>query len=179
LAAIERAERHTRKRIPHWIIAEHLGFKHSSATTRRLRPRLEVLLTAGSLSNSREHGRVLWTLTRAGRERLRRAKRAGKVEQLPESPQHREWRRARSAAEQRIGGLREKVREALADAMALMDEETGDSEAWVEASRQLKADCWNLGSATYCLREWAEPDDARADQESRRVRTLRNTSSWR
>jgi hypothetical protein len=170
LAAIERAERH-REREGEGVmmsdIAEHLGFVHGSWTTRRLRPQLEVLIAEGSLARSRRHGVVAWELTDDGRGRLERMLRAGEVEALPEAPQHRGWRHAHAAAGERIGGFRAQAREALEDAAMLLDAEDARSDAWFGVAERLQVACWRVGSATYCLHEWREPDDARPDVDDR------------
>jgi hypothetical protein len=166
LAAVERAQRHRERWqegvwMPH--VAAHLGFVHSSWTTRRLRPQLDALLADGALSCARRGGFVLWGLTSAGRRRLVGARRAGEVGELPESPQHREWRKARAAAAERSDGFRDELREILAEADALLDAEATNSDAWFGLRERLARVSWWLGSATYCLREWPEPDDAKAD----------------
>lgn len=170
LAAVERAERHReREREGVWlpVIAAHLGFVHGSWTTRRLRPQLQALGSAGALSPARRHGLVVWTLTSAGRRRLGRARRAGELGELPESPQHREWRQARAAAAEQIDGFREQLRTVLEQAGGLLDAEGTRSDAWFELHECLERVSWRLGSATYCLREWPEPDDAKADVDDR------------
>jgi hypothetical protein len=166
LAAVERAQLHQQREqqgvwMPH--VAEHLGFVHGSWTTRRLRPQLDALLADGALSCSRRGGFVLWGLTSAGRERLRRARRAGEAGELPESPQHREWRRARAAAAARIDGFRAELRAIVAEAGVLLDAEAASSDAWFELRVRVARVSWRLASASYCLREWPEPDDAEAD----------------
>jgi hypothetical protein len=166
LAAIERAERH-REREGEGVmmsdIAEHLGFVHGSWTTRRLRPQLETLIAEGSLARSRRHGAVVWELTDDGRGRLERMLRAREAGDLPEAPQHRVWRHARATAGERIDGFRTEAREALEDAAVLLVAEGAYSDAWFGVAERLQAACWRVGSATYCLREWREPDDARPD----------------
>jgi hypothetical protein len=37
------------------------------------------------------------------------------------------------------------------------------SDVWFELAEELRAAARRLGSATYCLHEWMEPSDARAD----------------
>lgn len=166
LAAVARAQLHQqRAQQGVWIahVAEHLGFVHGSWTTRRLRPQLDALLAAGALSCSRRGGFVLWGLTSAGRERLQRVRRADAAGELPESPQHRQWRKARAAAAERIDGFREELRAIVVQAGVLLDAEATTSDAWFELRVRLARVSWRLGSATYCLREWPEPDDAKAD----------------
>jgi hypothetical protein len=56
------------------------------------------------------------------------------------------------------------VRDGLDEAMRLLDADpAAGSDAWLELGERLRRDCRHVGSATYCLREWSEPDDARAD----------------
>jgi hypothetical protein len=183
LAAIDRAERHGRWRgdgVGVDDIAEHLGFVHNSWTSRCLRPHIDTLIEAGALVRSIRCGCVVWVLTDRGRRRAARARR--KVV-LPESPQHRVWRHTREKAGERIDGLRGQVRLALDDAIALIDAGPGDSEAWFDLCERLQRACWRLGSATYCLSEWGEPDDAHADVDDRdeksgASRYRRSTRDW-
>jgi hypothetical protein len=155
LAAVERAERH-REREGEGVmmsdIAEHLGFVHGSWTTRRLRPQIDALIAEGSLARSRRHGVVVWELTDDGRRRLDQIRRTGEVGELPESP---------------LDGFRAEAREALDEAAMLLDAEDAHSDAWFGVAERLQAACWRVGSATYCLREWREPDDARPDVDNR------------
>ncbi len=171
LAAVDRAERHARREregVPLSMVAHHLGFVHGSWTTRRLRPQLDALRLGGLLVRSRRHGIVVWGLTGDGWRRLARDRRAGRLGALPESPQHRAWRHARSTAAERIDGFCEQVRLALEDASRLLDAEQAGSDAWFGVAERLRSASRHLGSATYCLREWGEPDDARADLDERR-----------
>jgi hypothetical protein len=88
LAAIDRGETHDRNQIPdaaRWDIAAHLGFVHDSWTTRRLRPQIDALKSAGRIRDVRRPGLDLVALTSTGRRTLRRARSAGQVS-LPESP---------------------------------------------------------------------------------------------
>jgi hypothetical protein len=39
----------------------------------------------------------------------------------------------------------------------------GESDAWFDVAERLRRAAWLVGSASYCLCEWAEPDDAQAD----------------
>jgi hypothetical protein len=166
LAALERAQRHRereREGVGWPDVVAHLGFVHGSWTTRRLRPQLDALLSDGALSCSRRHGFVVWAVTGAGHQRLARARRAGKVGELPESPQHRQWREARVAAAERINGFRDELRAVLTEASTLLEDEVTPSDPWFELGKRLARVSWRLGSAVYCLREWPEPDDAKAD----------------
>jgi hypothetical protein len=170
LAALERAARHRAREtraVPVWAIYEHLAVPQRSASARHVRARLDVLLAAGRLERSRHHGVPSWELTSSGVRQLRRARRAGTVAELPDSPQHRAWRAARIAAAQEIGRFRASLSEALeeADSLLGMDVPPG-SDAWFELSERLQKACWLVGSASYCLREWSEPQDARPDIET-------------
>ncbi len=184
LAAIERAERHrfiendpgqTLERIK-----RHLGLPHNGWTTRQLRPQLARLQALGLVEAFRRHSRDLWQLTPKGKRRLAALRRTGDLPVLPESPQHQLWREARTAASERIAGFREDVRGALAEAMALLGAADAPSDAWFEMSHSLQRICWRLGSATYCLSEWAEPDDAEADIDppTHKRGNRRNIGQW-
>src|SRR5271165_6012737 len=90
LAAIDRAERHSGKDargVPVWAVLKHLDVASRSKRAREVRVRLEALETRGSLERARRHGVPVWVLTSGGRRRLSRARRAGRVPVLPESPQ--------------------------------------------------------------------------------------------
>jgi hypothetical protein len=168
LAAVERAERH-REREGEGVmmsdVAEHLGFVHGSWTTRRLRPQIDAFIAAGLLVRSRRHGVVVWGLTSSGRRRVEQM--SGAVE-LPESPQHRVWRHAQVLAAERIDGVCEQASGVLGEAMAVLDSDGGvRSDAWFSLAERLQSACWHLGSVTYCLSEWPEPDDASADVDDR------------
>ncbi len=167
LAAVERAARHQARdtpAVPVWAILEHLSVPRRSAAARHVRSRLAVLHAAGRLALSRRHGVPTWALTGSGSQRLRRARRDGGVGPLPESPQHREWRNARTAASQEIERFREGLRERLAQAVLLLDaEQPPHSDAWLELAEELQRACRRVASASHCLYEWTEPDDESAD----------------
>jgi DNA-binding XRE family transcriptional regulator len=180
LAAIDRAERHSgrdARGVPVWAVLGHLDVASRTKRARVVRDRLDALVAAGSLERGRRHGVPVWVLTGRGRGRLSRARRAGRVPVLPESPQHRAWREARGLAEQRIDEFRLGVLEAVEHAQELLDVPTPGhpvldapdavpgpcSDEWLEIGEQLQGACRRLASANYCLWEWPEPDDARAD----------------
>ncbi len=171
LAAVERAERHRRRDgsgvMPGDVFA-HMGFLYNPAAVRQFRPTLDALMAAGVLGFASRHKVRLWVLTSAGRRRLERARKAGEGDGLPESPQYRAWRHARTMAAERIDGFREQVRSYANDALKLLDAgEQPNSDAWFELAERLGCACWQLGSATHCLHEWGEPDDARIDSDER------------
>ncbi len=167
LAAIDRAERHRGNDVsgaPIWAITEHLSIGQRSAAARHVRSRLAALKAMGRLELSRRHGIPVWALTSDGHRHLRRADRAGDIPALPESPQHCQWRQARALAALEIERMREVVRVGLDETVLLLDARTaGSSDAWFELSEQLRRAVWRLGSASYCLHEWAEPVDEQAD----------------
>lgn len=164
LAAVERAARHGTEEVWIVLVSEHLGFERAAHTTRRLRRQLERLRVAGSLRSVERHGRECWVLTDAGCKRLASARQDGAVGDLPESPQHRRWRHARAQAGERIDDFRDLVFDAVdaADEVVPWAKQTR-SEKWFELAERLRWSLWLVGSATYCLEEWEEPDDARAD----------------
>ena len=170
LAALDRAARHRARdtaAVPVWAVFEHLGVSRRSTAARRVRIRLDVLQAAGWIALGRVHGIQTWGLTSAGVRHLRRERRAGRVPPLPESPQHRRWRNARLAAAQEIDRFERNLRALLAEAEQLLDvEPPADSDAVFALGERLQRGCWRLASARYCLREWSEPDDARADLET-------------
>jgi len=160
LAAIDRAVRHrVRPVVPIWSIFEHLGIPRRSS---RVRTQIFELVQAGAVERSRVRSIEQFSLTSAGRRRLRRA---GEVE-LPESPQHQEWRNAQVLAAQEIERFRDALCELLADASALLDS-GAPSDVWFELAERLERTARRLGSATYCLYEWAEPIDGEPDVDDR------------
>jgi hypothetical protein len=178
LAAINRAEAHDCNQVPdagRWDVAAHLGFVHNSWTTRQLRPQIDALKSAGRIRDVRRLGLDLVALTSTGRRALGKAHSAGEVS-LPESPQHRIWRHSRTLASDRIDGLREALQTSVAELGALLDAGQTPSDSWFDFGKRLSAECRHLGSAKYCLSEWAEPDDARADVD--KVLGRRNVWGW-
>jgi hypothetical protein len=167
LAAIERADLHRARDtpgVPIWDVYEHLALSRRSMRARRVRSQIDGLETDGYLEHSRRHGVQMWVLTHSGRRRLHRAHLAGNVPQLPESPQHRAWRNARTVAAQEIERFRESLRENLREATELLEAEPpARSDLWFELCDHLHRAIRRLGSAGYCLHEWVEPDDGRAD----------------
>lgn len=164
LAAVERAQRHRTSSapgVPVWQVKDHLGLPKRSP---RVRPVLAALVQAGALEQARRHGIEMWSLTSKGRRRLR----AARGFELPESPQHRAWRDARVLAQQEIEQLRNCLGERVLETFFLLgDELPVNSDVWFEQAERLRHAAWVLGSATHCLREWAEPADDRSDTDER------------
>ncbi|HTU78249.1 MAG TPA: hypothetical protein VMF09_05760 [Solirubrobacteraceae bacterium] len=171
LAGVERAERHdarASRAVPVWTILEHLDVRRRSHVARHVAARLVALAQEGWLARSRRHGVLTWTLTPAGERRLADARRAERLPALGESPQHRAWRNARTAAAQEIERFSGDVRELLERAASLLERDPAPhSDAWLELGEALQRACRCVASASYCLREWAEPDDALADVDER------------
>jgi len=128
-----------------------------------MRPQFEELAAGGLLERSRKAGVALWNLASTGRRRTAALRKVGLVPTLPESPQHRKWREAHDQATEQIVAYRTRLRETLDEAVRMLGRDDGDSEAWYVIEGSLYKDCTRLASATYCLREWGEPDDERAD----------------
>ncbi len=167
LAAVERGTLHrqpARTPVALWSVLEQLCVPRRSAEARHIRARMAVLHDAGGLLRSRRHGVSTWELSDAGARRLARARREGRMPALPESPQHRAWRAARTSAAQELERFRARLRAALVHAEELLVTDTVvPSDAWFELGEELAHACWRVGSASHCLYEWPEPSDARAD----------------
>ncbi|HEY4810116.1 MAG TPA: hypothetical protein VIH71_03565 [Solirubrobacteraceae bacterium] len=170
LAAIERAALHRTNNtpaVPVWAILEHLALARRSAAARHVRARVSELHQRGLIERSRHHGIETWGLTSSGHRHLQRARRRDELPALPESPQHRAWRNARTTAGHEIERFRAAVRARLAEAAVLLDADPPPrSDDWLELADALQRACRHFGSANYCLYEWREPDDARADIDS-------------
>jgi hypothetical protein len=171
LAAVERAGRHqahATSAVPVWSVLDHLAVSRRSATARHVRERLGALTTGGWLERASRHGVPTWELTSSGARRLRRARRDGDVPPLPESPQHRAWRNARTAAAEELERFRARLREDLQRTELLLHaERPPHSDAWLELAQELQRSCRRVASASHCLYEWSEPDDERADVDRR------------
>jgi hypothetical protein len=199
LAAVARAYRHGSaegRDAGFWGIIDHLAIAKRTRAARHVRDRLEALHGDGLVQSSRRHGVVVWGLTPAGERRLEREFQSADPPRLPESPQHRAWRTARSLAAEEIDRLRDIQLAVLVDALDMADSDPpATSKAWFALAERLRRAAWTLGSATYCLHEWREPSDEQADidtyeglgeekltDEQRRIRARsagrRNTRLW-
>jgi hypothetical protein len=166
LAAIDRAYRQRHHRDAGGVslvaIKEHLGLPHNGATTIRLRPLWQQLEAEQLVAYERRKGKDTWQITGAGQLHLAATGAHG----LPESPQHARWREAPTAASQRITGFRGGLRGTLDEAIALLEAGHGtDSTTWFALSERLRQAGRLFASSTYCLREWPEPDESRADMD--------------
>jgi hypothetical protein len=108
------------------------------------------------------YGYLVWRLTSDGRKQLAKARRKREDLELPESPQHRVWRDAQATAARRFNGLREQLRRSVSDAATLL-EDGGPSDAYFRLRFRIGPAARAVGAVVYCLNEWPEPDDARAD----------------
>jgi hypothetical protein len=123
-----------------------------------------MLEASGCLQRSRRRGVPTWELTDAGLRRLRADGGVDWPTQLPESPQHRAWRNARTVAAQEIERFRAQLRASLEVAASTLDAQPPPhSDAWLELGEELQRRCRRVASASHCLYEWAEPIDERAD----------------
>jgi hypothetical protein len=167
LAAVERAVRHRgeeRTATPLWTILAHLAIPRRSAAARAVQAQLDAFCVQGALVPSRAHGVNLWALGAGSHERLLAHRRTGATLALPESPQHAAWRDAHTAAEQEIERFRRHLGAGLEEATSLLSSSRRvHSDTWLELGERLQRACWLLASATHCLYEWTEPDDAYAD----------------
>jgi hypothetical protein len=128
-----------------------------------LRPQVQALIDSGHIVRTHNAQRVRWSLTEAGAVAATQARLSGEVS-LPESPLHRQWRRACAEAAAQIEAVRARLRDQLRVALALVDN-GGDSSAWYETADKLSRECRRLGGAVFCLDEWNEPDDEHPDRE--------------
>lgn len=203
MAAARRAALHHpqgRDRAPIWMVLEHLDIPRRTVRARAVRSRLAGLERRGWLERGSAHGIPMWSLTAAGARALRRAECLATAIALPESPQHRTWRRARTAAGAEIERFGRRLHASLAEGERLLQIDaatTVRSDMWLELSGRLRRDCHLLASARYCLSEWPEPDEGSADIDTlsgpgdeqlthdrlRALRTLRtgrrNIQLWR
>jgi hypothetical protein len=168
LAALSRAARHARRQpsapVPIWTLLEHLRLRRRGRPARAVHAALAELERGGLAERAKRHGVAVWEASAAGQARLVELARAGRSPELPESPQHREWRRARMLAGDEIGRLRDELRQALLDGgRALAAHPAPPSDEWFVLAARLHDACRHFGSAAYVLGEWREPDDARAD----------------
>lgn len=171
MAALERAVRHRATgspAAPLWAILDHLALTRRSGAARDVRASLRALREAGLIELSRPHGVQAWELTASGRRRLRRVQLSGSLAPLPEAPQHREWRLARTLAAEEIERFVRGLREGLERAGQLLESDPpAPSDVWLELADALRHDCRRVGSAIYCLYEWAEPSDELPDDDTR------------
>jgi hypothetical protein len=167
LAATDRAARHRARdtsAVPVWAILDHLALTRRSAGARHVRARLNAMHAAGWLESARRHGTATWELTRAGQRRLQNMRHVSELPALPESPQHRAWRNAHTTAGQEIERFRTGLRERLREAALLLDTDPSPrSDDWLELADALQRAARRMASASHCLYEWAEPNDASAD----------------
>jgi hypothetical protein len=147
-------------------VLDHLAIPRRSAAARAVHEGLRRLAAAGALREGRRHGVSVWALSAAGRRQLRRARAAaGESLVLPEAPQRRAWREARSQAARSLPLLSERLEDALASAERLLRAPGGaaSSDEWLELAQELHVCARGVGCALHVLREWEEPDERRAD----------------
>jgi hypothetical protein len=172
LAAVERAERHgpvEMPGVPFRAVVAHLGLPLRTGEAAAVRARLRELESSHLIKRTRRYGADVWTLSESGSDRLRVARRDGVSTDLPESPQHRDWRDARRAGAAEIERFRDGLDAALQEAVRLLPRDPpAHSDAWFELAERLHRSCRRVGSASHCVYEWSEPDDAWGDVDDRR-----------
>jgi hypothetical protein len=169
LAAIERAECHEQVEGVLWgDIPMHLGLESKAATTVRLRPQADALIAADEVRQFRRGGSKVRGLTDAGRARLAVARKAGEPLELPEAPQHKEWRHARAKVAGAIEWLRDQLRSKFEQGQRSRSNDQADPAAWLAHGARVQSRCGQLAVAYYCLHEWPERDDAQPDTKALR-----------
>lgn len=163
--AIDRAECHERTQaVPVLVIAEHLGFEATPEAAAALHPRLEDLRHAGSLTQSEVGGQQCWSLADLGQKEIAKRREEGTVYELPESPQHRTWRRARVEAAVRVEEFKLEMGDLWEETDRLLSRRAPvSSHDWIDLGERLGKAAWRLGSAIHCMNEWVEPDDDEPD----------------
>jgi hypothetical protein len=168
LAAVERAERHSRSDTPGVAVGAIKRHLDVAPRSRRVPAKLRALEASGALVRSTRHGVVMWALTPSGKRALQRGRRDGTLQALPESPQHRYWRDARTTAAQEVERFERSMLDGLEDgARLLRADPPASSDGWFALGDRLQRACRRMGSVRYCLHEWAEPDDAHPDNDER------------
>jgi DNA-binding PadR family transcriptional regulator len=176
LAAIERAERQVvlpgeRKGARRKEVVAHLGLDWYPGNARRLKGQLEALKAEGCVEiEEKMPYRSIVALTLRGHDRLQLARRQkvpeAMPEALPESPQHREWREAREAAEEREDEIRSLATDAVQEAhTALLKPAADTADELMVIGDRLHRVFWRFASAVYVRQEWAEPDERSRDKD--------------
>lgn len=195
LSAIERAELHDRRGgaasgAYRSDVVRHLGFEWHSGAARSLLEQLKSLEADRYVElGTKIRERSIVRLTRRGLTHLQRARREQVFEALPnalpESPQHRAWREAHEAASEGFDHFLVSATAWVQEAeTVLMRPDGGSSEELMQLGDRLHREFWRLASATYCLREWAEPHDSHPDSEGFEDRSSiwllprRNVAGW-
>lgn len=168
LAAVDRGQRHSpwaERGVPMWIITDHLGLGRGSGPSRRVRPVLDRLARErGWLEARVKHERPNWAVTADGSYMLAQAFPDGADHQLPESPQHREWREATELAARAMPKILAELSACLEEVQALgARERVPSSDEWLALVEPTREAIQRVGFATHCLHEWEEPVDATAD----------------
>lgn len=169
LAAVCRAQLHTQRSAPLPMVKQHLGLRHTGWTTQQLRPQLDALAAAGLLTREWRRSHDWWKITPPGKQR------AAPFSELPESPQHAAWRQARVLAEQEMERVWTRALGCVEEAGQALNDSEPTATAYRALGDRLKVAFEDLASATYCLNEWPEPDDERADVETWDIKGLRRT----
>ncbi len=169
LAAVARASLHRRAASASLrSVLAHLAVTPRSASARSVRLSLAALAELGFLVRGSRRGVELWGVTGRGRDRLSMLGPDAGRALLPEAPQLLAWRNARRTAARELPRLERALGEALTEGQRLLaDGGAVHSDTWFELAGELSRAARRVGSAGHCLREWPEPDDARADRDER------------
>jgi hypothetical protein len=136
-------------------IGAHLGVSDRSTIRNRLLPILNRLLRDKRLRVSGVGNNRRWIVTGLGAGIMR-------AEELPESPQHRDWRMALEWFTERIPALRHELRELAPKTDTLLGSDQASAVEWLAHFEQLGSLWLTMAVARYCVTR-LEPDDARAD----------------
>ena len=166
-AAVDRARRHdladevTAEYVSDELTADELAADEPTggSSPDAVRARLAELAERGLVNRAGDHHHELWTLTPAG-EKLVPAGAA----LLPESRQHRDWRRARQNAASNLEDLRVALKRELAQIEAMLNGQTLPSPAWMAASNRIRHLTYGMSVAIHVLHERPEPTDGRTAQ---------------
>jgi hypothetical protein len=172
-AAVDRACRHD---LGDDVIAEYVADElaadepTSGASGDAVRARLVELAERGLVKRVGENCSRLWALTPAGAQLV-----PDGAPLLPESRQHRDWRRARENAATNLEGLRVGLTRELAQIEAMLTEETLPSPAWMEAARRIRHLTYGMSVAMHVLHERPEPTD---DRPAHAFVEVRGPADW-
>jgi len=168
-AAVERARRHD---LAEDVIAEYVADELAGdeptdgAALDAMRARLAELAERGLVARVGYHRTQLWTLTAAGARLV-----PGGAPLLPESRQHRDWRRARENATTNLETLRSELKRELAQIEAMLNGPTLPTPTWIQASHRIRHLTYGMSVAMHVLHERPEPTDDKTAQSLVKVRS--------
>jgi hypothetical protein len=176
LSVLARAELHDGRDEPgiHYsFVVDHLGLVMGPSTGHKLRPRFRAMEAASLITGFKRHGSVVYKANSEGKSHAQGCGRC-RVAGVAAAPRLARGPRRRREAHP---GLLRRAGRAPREGTALLADDATDSEAWFAFGERLGKAYKRLGSATYCLREWAEPSDDTADIDDGPRRGRRNPRS--